>query len=172
MKRLISTMMAAVLLTLTLSTGLTAMATNEGGSDDQSAAVYYQFVQDEDALAVVYDIVVGNLPNFVYKRVTKQVWDNDTHSIRTVLDEQKTGWTSESEDLTITNNSTVGISVSVSYSADIEQYTFDVTNGSVEILDPSDSKTVTVKPTFTPGFGDPSELTQVGEVMFWISTLV
>lgn len=119
MKRLVSIVMASVMMVLMMSTGLTAMAQSYSGTGEQSAEVYAVYKTVTKRLTPVYSIEIdwGTLKIY-YTKAYKEVWNNTTHSIKPVEDDENTGWTTTSFDVSITNNSNVGI-----------QYYFD---GSIE----------------------------------------
>lgn len=118
MKRFLSIMMASVLMVLTLSTGLTAMAesitTSQG--DKTLTAAYTVADGGTETLTPSYDvdISVTNDLKATYTKKYKQQWNSTSHEIETVLDEDKSGWNSTVETVTITNNSNVGVKLTVS----------------------------------------------------------
>lgn len=117
MKRFLSIMMASVLMTLTLSTGLTAMAENiTTSTGSQSFNVSFNVAEgDIETLTPVYDVDISitNDLRFIYTKKYKQQWNNTTHEIETVVDTEKSGWSNTEESVTVTNNSNVGVKVSI-----------------------------------------------------------
>lgn len=113
MKRIISIVMASVLMALSLSMGLTAMAETYTSLTGATGNVYYTYTKAEtEVLTPVYsvDIDMGDLTfNYTYKE--KQVWDFEKHEIKTVKDTTATKWDKTKIDITITNNSNVGVYV-------------------------------------------------------------
>lgn len=113
MRRVFSIMMASVLMALSLSAGLTAMAETYTSLTGTTEDVYYTYTkEDTEVLTPVYsvDIEMGDLTfNYTYKE--KQVWDFDNHKIKTVKDATASKWDKTDVNVTVTNNSNVGVYV-------------------------------------------------------------
>lgn len=117
MRRFLSIVMASVLMMLTLSIGLTAMAekvtTNTGS---QSFSVSFA-VSEGDTVFLVptydIDVTVTNDLKFTYVKKYKQRWDTTNHEIETV--ESGSGWNNTEETLKIINNSNVGVKIVAIY---------------------------------------------------------
>lgn len=118
MKRMVSIIMASVLMVLTLSMGLTAMAETITSVSTQSKNLTLYVEGKPKTLTPTYsiDIEWGNL-EFKYKYATKQVWDPVNHTVVTKWDEDVSGWDHESTTIKVINNSNVGLQAVITYSA-------------------------------------------------------
>lgn len=113
MKRLISIMIASVLLTMTLSTGLTALAADDFGANTKAVSYTSTLVSTEELTPTYsFEITWGSL-EFTYEAYKKQQWNTEKNVIETVLDTEKSKWTTSSSNFTVKNNSNVGIKVSM-----------------------------------------------------------
>lgn len=172
MKRFLSIVMASVLMMLTLSTGLTAMAekiTTSTGSKNLNAG-YTVTEGDTEPLTPVYDIDISVTNNLKvnYTKKYKQQWNNETHEIETVLDTEKSGWDRTEETVTIVNNSNVGVKLSAQGGGMVYGVKCNVTNSvSNKWLNPGEEYVLTVAFSGTPDEGRKEG--SVGPVMIQIS---
>lgn len=149
MKRFLSTMMASLLVVLTLSTGLTARAetATDYDTDDRNVYMSYAYKEEVTKLDKVYEIVYtwDNL-DFVYTKKYKEVWDNDLHRI--IQQDDTSGWNMDSATITMTNNSSVGVYFHIDLSGVFDYLT--VSGGGGQWLNPKESATITVTPNRIP----------------------
>lgn len=171
MKRFLSIMMASVLMVLTLSTALTAMAESDL-PDDLYVSAYYTYEEETTTLTPDYQVDIDMPGDFTYnyKRVYKQEWDNTNNRIKTVVDESASGWTTPAAEIKITNNSNVGITAGVLYMS-LRDYNFAKIehDGNEDTwLDANGGKmTISLKLTGAPSSGS-SEATKFGQIEIYI----
>jgi len=104
MRKIISTVLA---LALMLSLGVTAFASELGGSKDVTAK--YEKTETEEAIYNV-DIAWGDL-TFTYSETTEKTWNPDTHTYDT---ETSGGWDKTETTIKVTNHSNVSVDVAMS----------------------------------------------------------
>lgn len=110
MKRLFSITMASVLMMLTLSAGLTAMAETSSGTSYYNSKTFspsYYYTTEGESLTPTYNIVYEwDDLDFVYTKKNVQYWDSSSFSLQTK--EEGSAWNKTSATIKVTNNSNVG----------------------------------------------------------------
>lgn len=162
---MISIMMASVLMVLTLSSGLTAMASTYGGDAAvptiPDVEVSYVFtVAETKKLDVIYSIDLDiDEMKFTYVSALKEQWDDSTHTIKTVKDTEKTGWDKTSAAIKITNNSNVGLYVTMSYDDSLHGSNagrqFTLKNETIGWINPTKDATTTLEVKDASAIGVP-----------------
>lgn len=181
MKRFLSMMMASVLMVLTFSTALTAMAGTPSGAtgnlpDNMKIELYYTYEEETNELVPDFqiEIAVPDSMTFNYKAVYKQEWDNDEHKVKTVLDESESGWTTSKYEtaVDIENYSNVGVQAFVQWQEEDGYegwFTLKTTKESGSWLSTDGGiMTVNLEPTAKPTSGS-LDATEVGQLMIYVT---
>lgn len=118
LKKFLSLAMASAMLTLTMATGVTAFAdiTVSGGQSQGAVKVK---TTGSTANPRSYNVSVDwDSLEFEYNFGTR-TWDPAKHDYKV---DPQSGWTKSTADITVTNHSNVGVTVSVTYSAAGQNY--------------------------------------------------
>lgn len=169
MKRFLSVLMASVLMVLTLSTGLTAMAESYTGTSIGTQQINAKYSTSTTTLDKTVKIEI-TWPSLVYtyKDVKKEVWNSSTHTVDTVQDTSATGWDKADRKITVKNNSAIGVKITMSYRALMTEGKMVTLSGLSGVwIDPGKSATATLSMSGdTAGTKD----TTMGQITTSVST--
>lgn len=152
MKRLLSITMALVLMVLTLSTGLTAMAgtagnvniTKAGQETEVGVTCTYRETQSVMDKSYMVSYTWEDM-EFVYKKAMEERWDKDSFSVVNEYNENNSGWIGSlsTRYISVTNKSSVGIILDIT-EENIPSYLTVTGTGEVK-LQPKESVMVGVQ---------------------------
>lgn len=149
MKRLLSITMASVLMVLTLSAGLTAMAETASGTSNYNSKNFspsYYYTTSSTPFTANYNIVFewDNL-DFVYTKNSVTTWDSGNFRLKT--EESGSKWNKTSATIKVTNNSNVGFYSSMTASSMPSCLSAKIDK---DKLNPSETATVTITASGVP----------------------
>lgn len=143
-KRILSVLMATMMMVLMLSTGLTAMAGSNTSTDpeDVDVDIICTFKTETTPLLPNYSVKFEWTDlNFTYTKRYIEYWDDDSFMVKTK--DGVSSWDKTSGTITITNNSNVGVTVGGKLNGTLSYFT--ITGLTTTELNPGKSMTVSVK---------------------------